>query len=189
MKRKQKKYSLFYGTLKTLKSDLSNLLANGTDDEEALSSAFTENFERMTHLLCSNHLQKNVENWLVKLCVTGKEKESIVPDIFSWQIGDIYERGLCDAEIPKQFCSQMKVVKEKCTRKGPKGLDCPPLKFTMNRLELTNGVIQDHIKQRFGQCQVDVFSFSVALKELINMQEKEVELSVVGKGKYVIRLH
>ncbi|CAB3991907.1 Hypothetical predicted protein [Paramuricea clavata] len=127
----------------------------------------------MTHLLCSSNLQKNVENWLVKLCVTGKEKESIVPDIFSRQIGDIYEHGLFDAEIPKQFWSQMKVVKEKCMKVQKNGwrfyewfvnkekclhhvialvlqgagLGCPPLKFTMNRLELADGVIQDHIKQ------------------------------------------
>ena len=34
--------------------------------------------------------------------------------------------------------------------------------------------------------RVDVFSFSVALQDLIAMQEKEVELAVVGKGEYRI---
>jgi hypothetical protein len=66
------------------------------------------------------------------------------------------------------------------------GLGCPPSTFTTNRSERTNGVIQDFIKRRYGLRRVDVFSFSVALQDLIDMQEKEFELAVVGKGEYRI---
>ncbi len=81
-KKTKETYSLFCGALKTLKPDLANLLAYGTDDEEALSSAFGENFERATHLLCSIHLKKNVENRLVEMSITGRIKDDIVADIF-----------------------------------------------------------------------------------------------------------
>jgi hypothetical protein len=81
-----------------LKPDLANLLAYGTDDEEALSSAFGENFERATHLLCSIHLKKTVENRLVEMSITGRIKDDIVADIFGRQVGDVLRLGLSDAE-------------------------------------------------------------------------------------------
>ena len=62
----------------------------------------------------------------------------------------------------------------------------PPSKFTTNRSERTNGVIQDFVKRRYGLRRVNVFSFCVALQDLIEMHEKEVELAVVGKGEYRI---
>ena len=185
-----------------------------TDDEEALSSAFTENFKRTTHLLCSNHLRKNVECRLVELDIKGKEKEDVLADIFGPQVGEVYEGGLCDAESPESFCSQMGVLKEKWLKIKTKGLQfyqwfaknkekkflyhviapvrqraglgCPPTKFTTNRSERTNGVIQE-IKRQFRQRPVDVFSFAVALKDLIDMQENEIELSLPGKGEFSLR--
>lgn len=44
------------------------------------------------------------------------------------------------------------------------------------------------IKRRYGLRRVNVFSFCVALQDLIEMQEKEIELAVVGKGEYRICL-
>ena len=180
-------YSLFCGALRTLKPDLANLLAYGTDDEEALSSAFRENFERTTQLLCSIHLKKNVENRLVEMGITGKIKEEIVADIVGRQVGDVYERGLSDAESAEDFSKQMEVVKgkwSKCHANGLKcfqwfvknkenkmlnhviapvrqraGLGCPPSKFTTNRSERTNCImIQDFIKRRYGLRCVNVFT-------------------------------
>ena len=201
-----------------MKPDLENLLAYGIDDEEALSSAFGENFERTTQLLCSIHLKKNIENRFVEIGITGKIKEEIVADIFGRQVGDVYERGLSDAESQEGFSKQMEVVKgkwSKCHANGLKffqwfvknkekkmlnhdsrhviapvrqraGLGCPASKLTTNRSERTNGVIQDFIKRRYGLHGVNVFTFSFALQDLIEMQEKEVELAVVGKGEYRI---
>ena len=191
-------YSLFCGALRTLKPDLANLLAYGTDDEEAHFSAFRENFERTTQLLCSIHLKKNVGNRLVEMGITGKIKEEIVADIFGRQVGDVYERGLSDAESQEYFSKQIEVVKgkwSKCHANGLKffqwfvknkekkmlnhviapvrqraGLGCPPSKFTTNRSERTNGVIQDFIKRRYGLRRVYIFSFCVALQDLIEMQ-------------------
>ena len=70
-----------------MKPGLANLLAFGTDDEEALASAFGENFERTTQLLRSIHLKKKNENRLVEMGITGKIKDDIVADIWptSWR--------------------------------------------------------------------------------------------------------
>jgi hypothetical protein len=40
------------------------------------------------------------------------------------------------------------------------GLGCPPEKFTTNRSERTNGVIQDYVKRKHGHRLVDVFTTS-----------------------------
>ena len=156
-------------------------------------------------MLCSIHLKKSVENRLVEMGITGKIKDDIVADIFGRQVGEVHESGLSDAESQESFRKQMEMVKEnwsKCHLYGPKffqwfvknkekkmlnhvivpvrqraGLGCPPSKFTTNRSERTNGVIQDFIRQRYGLCHVNVFSFCVALQDLIDMQDKEVELA------------
>jgi hypothetical protein len=75
------------------------LLAYGTDDEEALHSAVAENFDKATHLLCTNHLRKNVETRLVELSIKGKE--DIIADIFGRQIGEVYQVEV----VKEKWCS------------------------------------------------------------------------------------
>ncbi len=213
-KKTKETYSLFCGVLKALKPALNDLLAFGTDDEEPLANAFDENFQRSTHLLCSIHMLKNVESRLVEMGITGKVKKEITDDIFGRQNGDIYEKGLCDAADAEQFEKQMVILKTKWASSHKNGqtffkwfeknkrekfinslispvrqragLGCPPSKFTTNRSERTNGVIQDYVARKCGRRRVDVYSFAVMLKELVDIQEKEVELAVVGKGKYTL---
>ena len=120
-KKTKETYSLFCGTLRSLNPELSKLLAYGTDDKEALISAFEENFERSTHLLCTNHLQKNAESRLVQMEITGKVKQDILADIFGRQNGPIYESGLCDADSDEIFQQQMLVLKEKWATYHPNG--------------------------------------------------------------------
>lgn len=76
------------------------------------------------------------------------------------------------------------VIAPVCQRAG---LGCPPSKFTTNRSERINGVIQDFLKHKCGHLPVDVFTFAGNLKDLVDMQEVEVEMTVVDKGEYVIR--
>ncbi len=49
-------YSSFCGVLKSLQPSLQDVLAFGTDDENALERAFDESFERAIHLLCQIHM-------------------------------------------------------------------------------------------------------------------------------------
>ena len=67
------------------------------------------------------------------------------------------------------------------------GLGCPPERFTTNRSERTNGVIQDFIKRECGKDKVDGYTFAKSLEKLIRMQEQELEMAVLVKGEYKLR--
>ncbi len=207
-------YSTFASSLRTIEPDLSSLMAFGTDDEKALANAFNNNFQCATHLLCEVHLKKNVESKLVDLGIKEELKDEITADIFGKLSGDIFESGLSDASNVSDFEQQMKLLKQKWCDAHDKGaefyewflknkakefvesvihpvreragLGCPPERFTTNRSERTNGVIQDFVKQKAGG-KVDEYVFAQTLKELIDTQEQEIELAVVDKGEYKLR--
>jgi hypothetical protein len=208
-------YSTFCGTIKTLAPELNNLLSYGTDDEEALVNAFEANFLQSTHVLCSIHLRKNVEAKLIDLGIKGQPKQDILADIFGRKSGNVHESGLVDADSAEIFRAQMNSLEQNWSEnhnegerffewflenKSEKfiksvispvrqraGLGCPPSNFTTNRSERTNGVIQDYIRRKSGRLPVDVFTFATTLQSLIEIQEKEMELAVVGRGEYELR--
>ena len=189
-------------------------MAFGTDDEKALVNTFNNNFQCATHLLCEIHLKKNLETKLVDLGIKEELKDKITADIFGKISGDIFESGLSDASNVGDFEQQLKLLKQKWRDAQDKGaefykwflknkakefvesvicpvrerarLGCPPERFTTNRSEHTNRVIQDFVKQKAGG-KVDEFVFAQTLKELIDTQEQEIELAVVCKGEYMLR--
>ena len=60
-------YMTFGASLKTLKPELHDVMAFGTNDEQALVYGFKNNFEPSVHLLCELHLKKNIESKLQEL--------------------------------------------------------------------------------------------------------------------------
>ena len=64
-------------------------------------------------------------------------------------------------------------------------LGCPPEKFTTNRSERTNGIIQDYVKREFSGSKVNEYVFTSTMQKLIDVQEKE--LAVVNRGEYKLR--
>ena len=109
-------YSIFCGSLKALQPEIGNLLAFGTDDEQALTNAFNKNFERATHLLCEIHLKKNVERKLIGLVITARVKDEIISDIFGKTTDNIFESGLSDADSKEDFYSKLSILKSKWVR-------------------------------------------------------------------------
>ena len=105
-KKTQSTYSLFGGTLKSLKPELKNLMAFGTDDEKALVGGFNETYERAPCLLYEIHLCKNIDTKLLSMDI-------------------------------KFIRSVISPVRQRA------GLGFPPDKFTTNRSERTNSVLQD----------------------------------------------
>lgn len=208
-------YSLFCGSLKALEPELSNLLAFGTDDELALINGFNNNFERATHLLCEIHLKKNIESRLSTLAISGKIKQDIMSDLFGKRNEDVFESGLSDSSSDEDFYHKLGILKDRWSKvdvngkvfyewfvqnkeaeflqsvispvRQRAGLGCPPERFTTNRSERTNGVIQDFVKRECGQSKVDEYVFAVTLQKLISIQEREIEFAVVDKGEYKLR--
>ena len=128
-------YSMFCGSLKALQPEIGNLLAFGTDDEQALTNVFNKNFERATHLLCEIHLKKNVERKLVELGITARVKDEIIADIFSKTTDNIFESGLSDADSKEDFYSKLSILKSKWAR-----MHNPVKNFSTSstRIKLTN---------------------------------------------------
>ena len=169
-KKTQSTYSLFGGTLKSLEPELKNLMAFGTDDEKALVGGFNETFERATCLVYEIHLCKNIDTKLLSMDIKGESKQSVMDDIFGRMIGSVFESRLSDAGSAENLFGLFESLEEKWSslhsnRSLPllvwlekheefirsvvspirqrAGLGFPPDKFTTNRSERTNSVLQD----------------------------------------------
>ena len=205
-------YSTFSATLRTHEPGLRELLAFGTDDEQALISGFRNNFDRAINLLCELHLRKNVEKKLQELQLPKTSQNEIVADIFGRKRGDIFESGLTDARSDEAFDAMLGNLEERWssthakgkafftwfqTRKRKEflnsvirpvrqraGLGSPPDRFTTNRSEQTNRSIQEFVKSESKGKKVDEFTFCVALCKLVNQQEQAIELAILGLGEY-----
>ena len=114
-------YAAFSGTLRNLEPELRDVLAFGTDDEEALHEGFKINFDRSINLLCEIHLRKSIEKKLLELGITGKKKTDIAADIFGQRIGTIYESGLIDASNDETFYKMLESLKERWSNFDEKG--------------------------------------------------------------------
>ena len=169
-KKTQSTYSLFGGTLKSLEPELKNLMAFGTDDEKALVGGFNETFKRATCLLYEIHLCKNIDTKLLSMDIKGESKQSVMDDIFGRMIGSVFESRLSDAGSAENFFGLFESLEEKWSSlhsngslpllvwlekheefirsvispiRQRAGLGFPPDKFTTNRSERTNSVLQD----------------------------------------------
>ena len=164
-KKTQSTYSLFGGTLKSLEPELKNLMAFGTDDEKALVGGFNETFERATCLSYEIHLCKNIDTKLLSMDIKGESKQSVMDDIFGRKIGSVFESRLSDAGSAENFFGLFESLEEKWSSLHSNGSlpllvwlekheefirsvispirGFPPDKFTTNRSERTNSVLQD----------------------------------------------
>ena len=177
-KKTQSTYSLFGGTLKSLEPELKNLMAFGTDDEKALVGGFNETFERATCLPYEIHLCKNIDTKLLSMDIKGESKQSVMDDIFGRMIGSVFESRLSDAGSAENFFGLFESLEEKWSSlhsngslpllvwlekheefirsvispiRQRAGLGFPPDKFTTNRSERTNSVLQDCVNAELSE--------------------------------------
>ncbi|XP_028415711.1 uncharacterized protein LOC114539280 [Dendronephthya gigantea] len=148
-KKTEETYSSFSATLKTLEPGLRDLLAFGTDDEQALISGFRNNFDRSINLLCELHLQKNVERKLQELQIPKQSKVEIITDIFGRRHSDIVESGLTDAKSAEAFDTMLVNLKERWSSLHTKGQVFYDWFVSRKRDEFINSVISI-VRQRAG---------------------------------------
>lgn len=100
-------YHFFAASLVSLCPGLSNLLAFGTDGEETLIKAFSQQFPRTVHLRCFRHMKGDISR---KLTVNLKLPESVaglfVADIFGCKVGPTFHEGLVDSISEDDFFCQ-----------------------------------------------------------------------------------
>ena len=75
--------------------------------------------------------------------------------------------------------SMLSSIREEC------GLGLPPAPFTTNACETANSVLKKNVNYEKNELP----EFLKKLKELVNEQDREVERSLIGRGKYVLRPH
>ena len=147
-----------------------------------------------------------------ELTIKGEVKRKVIADIFGESFETVHVSGLIDAQDGQQFEIMLNNLKAKwsklhdngeafhewfCSAKAEEfmtsaiqcvrqraGLGCPAERFTTNRSEQTNRLIQEFVKNDCGgKKTVDEFSFCVSLSKLVQMQNQEIELAIVGSGE------
>ena len=87
----------FTSSLLSLRPELTNIKAFGTDGENALINALKVSFPNATHLRCTNHLRDNIKRKLRELGVPQHVGKEFLGDIFGVNIGQHFEGGLADS--------------------------------------------------------------------------------------------
>ena len=203
-------YLFFTSTLVGLRQSLSNLRSFGTDGESALVQACQHSFPSAIHLLCSNHVRRNIKDKLHQLGVPENVRLVITQDIFGKQVGSCHFEGLVDAKSDAEFAEGVEVLTHKWkglsdqgsvqhfvawfvtykrdaiqhgllrSRRQMAGLGDPPSTFTTNASESVNAVLKSKVNYKKSDLPV----FIDKLKEAIKEQDDEVERAVLGRGKY-----
>ena len=89
-------YYFFASSLVSLKPEIANLKAFGTDGEAALEKALSTTFPAAVHVRCFLHFKGNIENKLRELGLSSTVSKEIVCDIMGR--ASALEHGLVDAK-------------------------------------------------------------------------------------------
>ena len=106
-------YFYFFSTLLKFEPLLSNIVAFGTDGEQAIVKALKAIFPTTVHLRCFVHMKENIRRKLSDLLLPESARQVILADIFGSQQGNIYIKGLVDSYDPSDFDARMAAVEEK----------------------------------------------------------------------------
>lgn len=72
---------------------MKNILAIGTDGEEALFDGMHNNMNHAIHLRCFGHFRDNCKRKLQESGVTEEAQKEFLSDVFGRHHGDIFEKG------------------------------------------------------------------------------------------------
>lgn len=119
-------------------SNLTNILAFGTDGEHNLQRAFEIFLPNAIHLLCDMHMKDNIKSKLSKLQIT--KAASYMQDIFGKDFEQERQPGLIDAISSDDFDNRLFQLKDKWTARHINGLE-----FYLYFLEEKSQLIKNHM--------------------------------------------
>jgi len=103
----------FFSTLLKLEPKLSNIVAVGTDGELAIIKALRAVFgDSFISFRCFIHMKDNIKHKL-KFLLPDKIKDEIIKDIFGFQQGALYVKGILDSESVAIFDARFSLLKSK----------------------------------------------------------------------------
>ena len=209
-------YHFFAASLVSLCPSLSNLLAFGTDGEETLVKAFSQQFPRAVHLRCFRHMKGNISR---KLTVDLKLPESVAAsfmvDIFGCKVGPTFHEGLVDSISEDDFFANLASVKDKWQKlqdeHNSTGVSFYEwflqyhaevvMKTMLKPVRESVGLgdppaefntndsesTNSSVKQFLGFKKSDWPVFNEKIQKFIHMQQEEVNKSLVNLGQYVLK--
>ena len=112
-------YHFFFSSLIGMRPFLDNILAIGTDGEQALITAFQKQFRFAIHLRCFRHLKQNISRKLtVDMGLSSEMSQNIINQIFGCKIGPTFYEGLVDAKSEAEFDEQLAHLEEDWSSKS-----------------------------------------------------------------------
>jgi len=105
-------YNSFASGLTGLNKGLASILAFGTDGEDPLIEAFSQQCRFATHLTCFTHSRENIKRKLRELSVPPDVIKEYLFDIFGGQRGTTFIEGLADACSEADFDKKLATLNE-----------------------------------------------------------------------------
>ena len=206
-------YMFLAASLVSKNKHLANIQAFGTDGEVALSSALAHEFKSAIHLLCFNHVRRNLKEELRSLTVPLEVQSEILGDIFGKRIESMHLTGLVDSRSAQDFETSLANLVQKWKLHDLDDMAGPVTRFCdwfyAHKVELfkENMISSVRVKAGLGnppeafytnssECINNVIKVKVnyqknelpnlvqKLQELVAEQQREAEKAVVGCGKY-----
>ena len=172
----------------------------------ALIQAYQHSFPPAIHLLCSNHVRRNIKDKLRELSIPENIRLVITQDIFVKQVRSCHFEGIVDVKSDTEFEKGVDMLTHNLPNQGSvryvawfvtykrdaiqhgllrsqrqkAALGNPPLHYTTNASESINAVLKSKVNYKKSELPV----FIDKLKEANKEQDEEVERAVLGQGKY-----
>ena len=102
--KKYETYYHFFSTLLKLEPKICDIVAVGTDGEQAIVKSLEALFpDNLIHLRCFVHMRDNIRRKLSDMLFPHSAQNIIFHDIFGLQQGSVYTKGLVDAMSISEF--------------------------------------------------------------------------------------
>lgn len=92
-------YDYFFGKITSLNKRLKNVLAIGTDGEEALISGMKNSMSYAIHLRCFGHFRDNCKQQLRQSNIPEAVQNTFLDDVFGKWHGETFEKGICTKDV------------------------------------------------------------------------------------------
>jgi hypothetical protein len=214
-KKEFRNYNFFLSALIGLQPTLAHVRAVGTDGEVNLIRAVQQQFNHALQLRCFRHLQGNIERHLQALKIPVAVIRKYVLDIFGTDDeAGVHHEGLVDSIDVQEFDERLRQIqpvwakreediqvninfhawfskyKANDVRSGAlreireaAGLDSPPKAYYTNANESINRVLKDKVNWKKKQLP----QFNAEMKQLVAMQQRDVEKALIDEGEYTLR--
>ncbi len=208
-------YKFLASCMISLNRHLEGLRAFGTDGETPLIDAFAREFRCAVHVICFNHVRRNIKEKLHKLMIPDVVQSEILNDIFGWRVESTLLTGLVDSGSIPLFEQKLTHLQAKWKLhdvdddQGPVTRFCTW--FQTYKVEVIRDAMLPHVREQAGlgtppdhfytntsesvnkviKTKVDykrneLLQFVNKLHDLVVEQQREAEKAVVGCGKYYI---